>query len=111
MEGQTGGFRIILPESVAEFEQRSSDDRKTFRLCLPSEIVPLLTDEYTLYQSMAQVPIYRRDFKSLADLRIEDARLLLRSGRQQGAYYLCGYAVECALKACIAKTVKLYRRW
>jgi hypothetical protein len=58
---------------------------------------------------MAQIPIYRRDFKSLADLRIEDARLLLRSGRQQGAYYLCGYAVECALKACIAKTMKLYQ--
>jgi hypothetical protein len=58
---------------------------------------------------MAQVPIYRRDFKLLADLRIEDARLLLNNGRQQGAFYLCGYAVECALKACIARTIKLYQ--
>ena len=30
--GQTGGFPIILPETVAEFEPRSSDVRKTFRL-------------------------------------------------------------------------------
>ena len=28
------------------------------------------------------------------------------SGEYSGAYYLIGYAVECALKACIAKKVK-----
>jgi len=28
---------------------------------------------------------------------------LLRLGLFDGAYYLAGYAVECALKACIAK--------
>ena len=58
---------------------------------------------------MADVPIYRRDFKVLADLRVEEAHVLLASGKQQGAYYLCGYAVECALKACIARTMRLYR--
>ena len=52
--------------------------------------------------------MYRRDFRSLAELRIEEARLLLRSRRQQGAYYLAGYAVECALKACIAKQRKRF---
>jgi HEPN domain len=54
------------------------------------------------------IPIYRRDFRSLAQLRAEDARLLLRSRRQLGAYYLAGYAVECALKACIAKRRKRF---
>ena len=30
--GQTGRFRINLPETAAEFERRSSDIRETFRL-------------------------------------------------------------------------------
>jgi hypothetical protein len=54
------------------------------------------------------VPIYRRDFRTLAELRAEEARVLLRSRRQLGAYYLAGYAVECALKACIAKQRKRF---
>jgi HEPN domain-containing protein len=54
------------------------------------------------------IPIYRRDFRALAELRAEDARVLLRSRRQLGAYYLAGYAVECALKACIAKQRKRF---
>jgi HEPN domain-containing protein len=54
------------------------------------------------------VPIYRRDFRTLAELRVEEARVLLRSRRQLGAYYLAGYAVECALKACIAKQRKRF---
>jgi len=58
---------------------------------------------------VADVPIYRRDFKLLADLRVEEAQVLLAGGKPQGAYYLCGYAVECALKACIAKRMRLYR--
>jgi len=29
-----------------------------------------------------------------------------RNRKQQGAYYLAGYAIECALKACIAKQTK-----
>jgi HEPN domain-containing protein len=45
----------------------------------------------------------RRDFQKLALIRIEDARVLFRGGRYDAAYYLAGYAVECALKACIAK--------
>jgi len=58
---------------------------------------------------VADVPIYRRDFKVLADLRAEEARALLGKGKQQGAYYLAGYAVECALKACIAKRTKRFQ--
>ena len=57
---------------------------------------------------MRDVAIYRRDFRTLAELRAEEARVLLRSRRQLGAYYLAGYAVECALKACIAKQRKRF---
>jgi hypothetical protein len=32
----------------------------------------------------------------------------LKAERFEGAYYLCGYAVECALKACIAKQTRRY---
>lgn len=48
----------------------------------------------------------RSDLQTLADLRVEDARLLLDAGRFPAAYYLVGYAVECALKACVAKQIK-----
>ena len=50
----------------------------------------------------------RSILQKLARLRIADARMLLRAGRYQGAYYLAGYAVECALKACIAKQTARY---
>lgn len=45
----------------------------------------------------------RRQFQQLAELRLEDAEALLASGRWAAAYYLLGYCVECALKACVAK--------
>lgn len=48
----------------------------------------------------------RSDFQRLAELRAEEAGVLVRGRKQQGAYYLSGYAVECALKACIAKQTK-----
>lgn len=50
----------------------------------------------------------RRDLQALARQRIRDARVLLRGGCPDGAYYLAGYAVECALKACIAKRYRRY---
>jgi hypothetical protein len=52
--------------------------------------------------------IFRKDFRTLAQLRADEARILLKSRRQLGAYYLAGYAVECALKACIAKRRKRF---
>jgi len=45
----------------------------------------------------------RSDLQRLARTRINEAKVLLENGRYEGAYYLAGYAVECALKACIAK--------
>ena len=47
--------------------------------------------------------MYRKDFQKLATERLSDARILFDGGRFDAAYYLAGYAVECALKACIAK--------
>ena len=49
----------------------------------------------------------RTEWQTLADVRIAEAAALLANATPfpDGAYYLAGYAVECALKACIAKRV------
>jgi HEPN domain-containing protein len=47
--------------------------------------------------------VTRSDFQQFADVRIAEAKVLLDARMWDGAYYLAGYAVECALKACIAK--------
>lgn len=39
-------------------------------------------------------------------MRLTEARLLLRWNHGCGAYYLTGLAVECAIKACIAKQMQ-----
>jgi HEPN domain-containing protein len=44
----------------------------------------------------------RATFQRLAEARLVEARLLLAHGHPSGAYYLAGYAIECALKAVIA---------
>lgn len=48
----------------------------------------------------------RTDFQSLSQIRQREARALQTSGHSPGAYYLMGYAVECALKACVAKQTR-----
>lgn len=48
----------------------------------------------------------RSDFQTLAETRLQEAKSLLDNGHYSGAYYLCGYAIEYALKACIAKQTK-----
>ncbi len=50
----------------------------------------------------------RSDFQKISRLRVKEAKALLDNGYPAGAYYLMGYAVECALKACIAKQTKQY---
>src|SRR6266849_4073167 len=45
----------------------------------------------------------RAQLQQLADLRLSDANTLLASGQWDAAYYLLGYCIECALKACVAK--------
>jgi hypothetical protein len=44
----------------------------------------------------------RLTFQRLAEERLAEARLLLAHELPSGAYYLAGYAIECALKAKIA---------
>lgn len=46
------------------------------------------------------------EVRRIASARLRDASVLLRAKRFDGAVYLCGYAVELALKARICKTLK-----
>lgn len=50
----------------------------------------------------------RSDLQKLTKLRVREAQVLLNSQCYEGAYYLLGYAIECAFKACIAKQTKRY---
>jgi HEPN domain-containing protein len=47
--------------------------------------------------------VNKSDFQELAELHLQHAKALLDAHLYSGAYYMCGYAVECALKACICK--------
>ena len=47
----------------------------------------------------------RADLKNLSRLRINKAKLLLGNNKYSGAYYLAGYSIECALKACISRKI------
>ena len=49
------------------------------------------------------IPVAQLD--GIAHARIEDAKVLLAAGRFDGATYLCGYAVEIALKARICRVL------
>jgi HEPN domain-containing protein len=48
----------------------------------------------------------RTDLQDITEIRLRDTKALLDNGCYQGAYYLSGYAIECGLKACIAKQTK-----
>lgn len=50
----------------------------------------------------------RTDLQSLSRQRRREAAALLRARHFPGAYYLVGYAVECALKACIARRTRRF---
>ncbi len=50
----------------------------------------------------------RKGLRALSRVRLSEASALLDAGLPDGAYYLAGYAVECALKACIAKETQRY---
>ena len=49
------------------------------------------------------IPLSELD--NISRARLEDARALLNAGRFDGATYLCGYAVEIALKARICRAL------
>lgn len=48
----------------------------------------------------------RADLQKLADEKLSDAQILFNSKSWSNAYYVAGYAVELAIKACIAKSFK-----
>lgn len=50
--------------------------------------------------------ISTKELRAIARGRLQDAKVLLRAKRFDGAWYLCGYAVELALKARICRTLK-----
>jgi len=50
----------------------------------------------------------KQELERLTHIRISEAASLLAASQFNGAYYLAGYALECALKACIAKKVNQY---
>jgi HEPN domain-containing protein len=50
--------------------------------------------------------VNRIDFQNISEFRLRESKALLDAGFPDGAYYLAGYAVECALKACIAKRTR-----
>jgi hypothetical protein len=48
----------------------------------------------------------KSDLEKLAVLRLEDAVFLQQCSRCSSAYYLAGYSLELAIKACIAKLIQ-----
>jgi len=47
-----------------------------------------------------------KDMKAISKARLRDALVLSTGKRYEGAIYLCGYALELALKARICRTLK-----
>ena len=45
----------------------------------------------------------RNQLRTLARIRLGDAKALLGRKRWSAAYYLCGYSVECGFKACLLR--------
>ncbi len=52
--------------------------------------------------------VFRSTLQELADTRIREARILLRAKEYAGACHIAGFAIECAFKACIAKSSRRY---
>jgi hypothetical protein len=55
--------------------------------------------------------VTKADFQKLAEMRIKEAGILLAAGEFDGAYYLAGYGIECALKACIITMLQHSDSW
>jgi hypothetical protein len=54
--------------------------------------------------------VNQADLRSLAQERILDVDALIKGGRWSFAYYIAGYAVECALKSCFLARM-IYTGW
>jgi HEPN domain-containing protein len=64
---------------------------------------PRGVEEASVACGILMASMNRLEFQALAVERLSDADALLEAGRYACAYYIAGYAVECALKACIAR--------
>ena len=53
------------------------------------------------------VRMTREEYRQLSDLHVQHGKALLDAGLYAGAWYISGYAVECGLKACIAKLFRV----
>lgn len=51
----------------------------------------------------------RTEFQELSRLRANEGKCLLDAGLYAGSYYLTGYAVECGLKAVIARNCERFQ--
>lgn len=58
------------------------------------------------YASYTLAVIATTDLRGIAQARLDDADALLQANRCDGSVYLCGYAVEIALKAKICDCLK-----
>ena len=47
----------------------------------------------------------KNELQKITLIRIEEAKILLQNKFYSGAYYLAGYALECAIKACLSKQI------
>lgn len=65
------------------------------------------TDMYTKWV-VSKMKLNRAILQDLANIRFDEVKLLLDNGKYDGAYYLSGYVIETALKACFAKNVEQY---
>jgi HEPN domain-containing protein len=52
--------------------------------------------------------VKRKDLQVLAETRLREAQVLFQNRKFDGAYYLAGYAVECAIKACVARKTQRF---
>jgi hypothetical protein len=68
---------------------------------LPAALSPTFCQNTTGLQDLN-----RTELQQLSDERVEDANALLAASRWSGAYYLTGYALECALKSCVLAYVE-----
>jgi len=48
----------------------------------------------------------RSDLQEIAEMRLRESKILFDNEEFAGAYYLAGYSIECAFKACIAKQIR-----
>lgn len=92
---------------------RESDTGGAFRFPRDFAVTTITVPDYSKYRFgirilVPTVPISRKLLQELSRVRIRDARVLLRAGQWQGCFYITGYAVECAIKACIAKKTRKY---